>query len=291
MENIYEKAGRFLNEYHKTYCEYMTKTESVFKIYCARLVFRVAVFITAIQIYLQDKNSLNITNNSSLSDGIKPLHILWLVLAVEMAQKFFPQKITSMGCRKQFKSAYLPSQKRPGALEIAALIKAENAAAKKVFAVWFGGNAVVAVLYYARVLSESEMVLLSLFYSVCDLLGLLLFCPFQSFILKNRCCVTCRIFNWDSIMMLTPLIFVRNFFSWSLVLVALFLLIRWEVTYRRYPQRFLEESNENLQCRHCHEKICRIKRHVYFGKAGLRYLKIASGIKKSEKSRVREVSS
>lgn len=245
----------------------------MFRLYCTRLACRVAVLIAAILLYITDKNSLVISNGFSLAGGIKPIHILWLILLASMVQKFFPQRITSMGCRKQFKSTYAPGAQKPTQSEIAAWIKAEDAAAKKVLTVWLSGNAVVAVLYKTRILSESEMVLLSLFYFVGDLVCVLLYCPFQSVIMKNRCCITCRIFNWDSIMMLTPLIFIRSFFSGSLILAALLLLIRWEVTYRRYPQRFLAESNENLQCRHCREKICRIKRHLFFRKTGLHYIK------------------
>lgn len=232
----------------------------MFKIYSIRLVIRIGVFLRAIQMYLKDKNSLIISKGLSLNNGIKPLHFLWLILAFEIILKFFPQKITSIGCRKQFKSNYLPSKNMPTQSEINTWIKEEDTAAKKVFAVWCGGNTIVAMLYFAKVLKESEMVLLSLFYFVGDLICLLFFCPFQSLIMKNRCCVTCRIFNWDSIMFCTPLIFIPSFFSWSLVLIALVLVVWWEFAYRKYPQRFFEGCNENLKCEHCNESLCKMKK-------------------------------
>lgn len=236
----------------------------MFRLYCARLAFRIALFIAAVRLYIRDQNSLIISKGFSFANGVKPVHILWLILLTGMVQKFFPQKITSMGCRKQFKSTYAPSEGNFIKSGIAAWVKEEDAAAIKVFIVWFGGNSVVAILYRTGILNESALVLLSLFYYVCDLVCVLFYCPLQSLIMKNRCCVTCRIFNWDSIMILTPLIFVRSIFSGSLVLIALILLIRWEATYRKSPQRFWEESNINLQCRHCHEKTCRIKRRVQY---------------------------
>lgn len=229
------------------------------KIYSLRLVIRVVVFMRAIQMYIRDKSSLVISNGLSFQNGINPLHFLWIILVLEMISKFFPQNITSIGCRKQFKSNYLSCKNKPTELEINTWIKEENTAAKKVFAVWFGGNAIVAILYFTKVLSESEMVLLSLFYFVGDLICVLFFCPFQSLIMKNRCCVTCRIFNWDSIMFCTPLIFIQSFFSWSLVLIALVLVAWWEFTYWKYPQRFFEGSNENLKCEYCHDKLCKMK--------------------------------
>ncbi len=234
----------------------------MFKIYCARLVVRIGVLMVAIQMYLRDKNSLIISKGLSLKNGIKPLHLLWMILAVEMISKFFPQKITSIGCRKQFKANYRASERMPIKVEITNWKKQENIAAKKVFAGWFGGNALIAILYFTKVLSESEMVLLSLFYFVGDLICVVLFCPFQSFIMENRCCITCRIFNWDSMMFCTPLIFIRSIFSWSLVLIALVLLVWWEFVFWKYPQRFFEKSNENLKCQHCNEHLCLLKKLI-----------------------------
>jgi hypothetical protein len=209
--------------------------------------------------YISDKDVLVISNGMPLSAGIKPLHILWLILTAEMMLKFIPQKVMSMGCRKQFKVNYAPGAKAPLKTEIAVWMRRENAAALKVAVVWLGGNTIVALLYFAKILGESEMVLLSFFYYVGDLICILFYCPFQSFIMKNRCCVTCRIFNWDSMMMFTPLVFIRSFFSWSLVLIALFLLVHWEVTYRRYPERFFEGSNQNLTCAYCSDHLCRVR--------------------------------
>jgi hypothetical protein len=229
------------------------------RIYRARLVFRITVFIAAICKYINDKNILIISNGMPLSNGIKPLHILWLILTAEMMLKFFPLRVMSMGCRKQFKVNYAPGAPEPIQTEITAWMRSENAAALKVAAVWLGGNTIVALLYYAKVLGESEMVLLSLFYYVGDLICILFYCPFQSLIMKNRCCVTCRIFNWDSMMMFTPLVFIRSFFSWSLALVALCLFVQWEITYWRYPQRFFEGSNRNLTCGYCSDHLCRVK--------------------------------
>ena len=65
--------------------------------------------------------------------------------------------------------------------------------------------------------------LISLFYAVCDRICVLFFCPFQVWIMKNRCCVHCRIYRWDYVMMFTPLLFVPGPYSWSLLGLALIL--------------------------------------------------------------------
>lgn len=231
-------------------------------IYRIRLVFRIAVLSIAIWMAAMDQNSLIITNGLTLRNGITFLHILWTILAAETLLKFFPSKMVSMGCQKQFKSNFLPSRNPPRQSALDAWIREENVAAKKVLMVWLGINAVAVILYFTGIWSQTEMVLLSLCYYVLDLVCILFYCPFQSLIMKNRCCVTCRIFNWDSMMMFTPLIVIPSLFSWSLVGLALLLLICWETAYRKYPQRFLEESNENLQCAHCKDNLCKAKKHL-----------------------------
>jgi hypothetical protein len=85
---------------------------------------------------------------------------------------------------------------------------------------------------------------------------ILFFCPFQTWFLKNKCCSTCRIYNWDYAMMFTPLFFVRRAYAWSLLALSVLLLVRWEITFYRHPERFSENTNEYLECRNCTEKLC-----------------------------------
>ena len=96
-------------------------------------------------------------------------------------------------------------------------------------------------------------------YYLCDLICVLFFCPFQTFLMGNRCCVNCRIFAWGSWMMATPMAFIPHWFSWSLVGLGLVVLVVWEVRFRRYPERFWFGSNKLLQCAHCQEQLCRYK--------------------------------
>jgi|SRR5690554_723672 len=233
------------------------------KIYGVKLLIRIIVFAWGVLIYVKNKSGLIVSDSLSLANGIQPLHILWMILAAEIIQKFFPKARTSIGCRKHFKANYAPNMIKPAKSEITAWIKTENTAAKKVFALWFGGNLIIAALYYQQVLSESEMVMLTLCYYIGDLICVLLYCPFQFFIMKNRCCITCRIFNWDSLMIVTPLIFIPSFFSWSLVFLATLSFIRWESVFHRHPQRFWGKTNDNLKCGLCEEKLCLLKSAVY----------------------------
>ncbi|MBQ9750293.1 MAG: hypothetical protein IJV87_06925, partial [Clostridia bacterium] len=99
-------------------------------------------------------------------------------------------------------------------------------------------------------------------YGVCDMICILFFCPFQTWFMKNRCCTTCRIYNWDFAMMFTPFIFIPNVYTWSLLGFALALLARWEITVHKHPERFSEKTNACLSCKNCEEKLCHHKQEL-----------------------------
>ena len=80
--------------------------------------------------------------------------------------------------------------------------------------------------------------------------------------MKNKCCSTCRIYNWDYAMMFTPLFFVRKTYTWSLLVLSVALLVRWEITFFLHPERFSEKTNDYLQCRNCTEKLCVHKKQL-----------------------------
>ena len=146
---------------------------------------------------------------------------------------------------------------------------------------WIALNAVFGILYYAHLIDEGVLLLLSLFYSVCDVICILFFCPFQTWFMKNKCCATCRIYNWDYAMMLTPLVFVRNVYTWSLLAMALCLLIKWEFLVKKHPERFSEKSNAALSCVNCTEKLCHHKTQLqHFLKSGRFNLKGNTFLKK-----------
>lgn len=138
-------------------------------------------------------------------------------------------------------------------------VRQQNRGALKVAAVWLTGNLVFGILYWRRTIGVAELVLLCALYYLCDLICVLFFCPFQTFLMGNRCCVNCRIFAWGSWMMATPMAFIPHWFSWSLVGLGLVVLVVWEVRFRRYPERFWFGSNKLLQCAHCQEQLCRYK--------------------------------
>lgn len=122
---------------------------------------------------------------------------------------------------------------------------------------WVVANALVAWgLSAAGWLTPEVCVLWSLFYFVFDMVCVVAWCPLQLFLMRNRCCTTCQIFNWDAIMVATPLVFAGGWYSWILVGVALAILARWELAFVRHPERFDERTNAALSCAHCADKLC-----------------------------------
>lgn len=115
--------------------------------------------------------------------------------------------------------------------------------------------AAIGALYYTGVLDKANLFMISVLFYVCDLICVLIWCPFR-LILKNRCCTTCRIFNWDHLMMFSPLIFMGGFYAGSLVAMAAVAWLVWELCVMMYPERFWDHSNEALKCSECTDKLC-----------------------------------
>ena len=183
------------------------------------------------------------------------LVFIWAFFIVEMILRFFPSKFESPGCQKQFAKNYVKTGNTK--IEIQ-----DNNAVMLVALIWIAFNGVFGALHMRGILDDGIMILLCSFYSVCDMICILFFCPFQSWLLKNKCCCTCRIYNWDYAMMFTPLFFVQKSYTWSLLVISMALLARWEITFYKYPERFSETTNAYLHCQNCTEKLCTHKKQL-----------------------------
>lgn len=209
-----------------------------------KLFFRSALLIAALIDYIYSRLN-NLTERFPWV-----LSLIWIVFVVEMTLRFFPSKLESKGCQKQFVKNHTPTHSK--------IITEEHQWWRTAIVVfsWLLLNAGIAVLYFTGVIDRGIMILISLLYSVCDMICILFFCPFQSWMLKNKCCGSCRIYNWDYAMMFTPFVFIGGFYAWSLLGLSLGLLIRWEITYRRHTERFYPSTNVYLSCANCKEKLC-----------------------------------
>ena len=125
---------------------------------------------------------------------------------------------------------------------------------------WIIFNGVIAlVLGLTGNLTPQVVVLWSTFFFLSDMICVVVWCPIQLLLMHNRCCTTCQIFNWDAIMVATPLFFVGGWFGWPLVILALVVLFRWELAALTYPERFDERTNARLRCVNCIDKLCYLR--------------------------------
>ena len=233
--------------------------------YKRKLVFRVAIFIIIFFMYLIWENLDEDLLNFGFHD-LSFLHVIWVVFVFEFLLVFFRRSKVSMGSIKQFKRNYI----EPKVVATKEAIKEArhklNIQALKAFLCWSLLNGILAVLFYTKLIRNRELFLLSGAYYVADLICVIYFCPFQRWIMKNRCCVTCRIFNWDQLMIVTPLIFLNSLYSYTLIGIAAFAFIMWEYNFYRHTERFVAVSNDHLKCLNCTDKLC-VHRKPYFPKS------------------------
>lgn len=231
------------------------RLSAVSTVHYFRLFYRSALFIVLIIQYISYRMHYGADFLERLERRPVILMVMWVVFVVEMIMRFFPSRYESPGCQKQFAKNYIKS----GRTEV---VIQDNNATFLVALIWIVFNGFFGALYMRGIFDDGIMILLASFYSVCDLICILFFCPFQSWFLKNKCCSTCRIYNWDYAMMFTPLFFVKEDYAISLFVISMILLIRWEITFFKYPERFSENTNDYLRCSNCTEKLCAHKRQL-----------------------------
>ena len=221
-----------------------------------RLVYRSLLFLILLAVYI----SYRIQQSRGITERLESrpviLGIIWLIFMVEMVFRFFPSRLESPGCQKQFAKNYIRSGRTDISIQ-------ENNATVLMALIWISFNAVFGALYMLGIFDEGIMVLIASAYSVCDMICILFFCPFQTWFLKNKCCSACRIYNWDYALMFTPLFFVRKLYAWSLLATSVILLFRWEITFFRFPERFSENTNDYLKYENCTEKLCSHKKQLH----------------------------
>ena len=230
------------------------KISKISTLHYFKLVFRSALFLSALILYVRDILHGGEPWFETVRNYPALLNLIWIVFALEMLARCFPSRIESMGCQKLFARNYIP--------RLGYNVKDYRVNWKVTFAMaaaWLALNGAIGLLYWLEWIDEGILLLIALAYSVCDMICILFFCPFQTWFMKNKCCGTCRIYNWDFAMMFTPLVFVKHAYTWSLLGIALVVLLQWEITYRIHPERFYDGTNQSLLCANCKEKLCHHK--------------------------------
>lgn len=226
------------------------------KVYFARLVGRCIVLLAAVWLWIFRRDTFHILEGFNFFKKFSVLHLLWALWLFDMICQLVPVKgYISLGSHKHFLARFRPIAEKINKDTIRKYVRSTTKAAYKVMVIWVAFVALLGLLYFLDVLGKAELLLVSVAFYVCDLICVLIWCPFR-LIMGNRCCTTCRIFNWDHLMMFSPVIFVAGFYTWSLFALSLVVFAAWEICVLIHPERFWEQTNEALRCANCTDKLC-----------------------------------
>ena len=225
------------------------------KRYIVRLVLRCIILVLAALLVFTDFAPHDILQGFTFFRKFSWLHLLWLIWVLDMLQHLYPAKNIALGSHKHFKERFKPVLERISKEKIKEHVLATTRAAYKVMLVWVALIAALGVLKFTGVLQDKHLFFTSALFYVCDLICVLVWCPFR-LMMGNKCCTTCRIFNWDHLMMFSPLFFMGGFFGLSLALTSFLAWLVWELCIMMYPERFWDKSNLALKCSQCTDKLC-----------------------------------
>ena len=224
--------------------------------YFVRLICRAVIFLLCLLMCFTAPQVFTVLESGCFLTAFSPLHILWLIWVADMFQQIIPVKNkVALGSQKLFANRFRPIRKKINYQALKTYITNTTRSAYKVMLIWIALIAAIGGLYYAGAIDKIWLFMISVCFYVCDLICVLIWCPFR-LIMKNKCCTTCRIFNWDHLMMFSPLIFMGGFYSISLVVMAFLAWLVWELCVMLYPERFWESTNVALKCCECTDKLC-----------------------------------
>ena len=226
------------------------------KRYIGRLVARCVVLVLCAMLWIADPAEFAILEGMNFFRSLSSLHLLWVVWVMDMVQQIIPLKNqVPLGSQKLFANRFRPIREKINYEALRSYIVTTTKAAYKVFLLWWLLILLIGVLHVYGVVNKTGLFLISVVFYVCDLICVLIWCPFR-LLMKTRCCTTCRIFNWDHLMMFSPMLFMGGFYGLSLLVLAILAWLVWELCIMMYPERFWDQSNLALKCSECTDKLC-----------------------------------
>ena len=226
------------------------------KRYIARLVGRCAILLGCLILCVKAPSVFSVLNGRNFFREFSVLHLLWLVWMGDMLLQIIPIKNkVPLVSQKLFANRFRPILTKINYKALREYIISTTKGAYKVFILWCLLIFFIGYLYFKGIIGKIGLFMISVLFYVCDLICVLIWCPFR-LIMKNKCCTTCRIFNWDHLMMFSPLVFMGGFYAASLLAVSLTAWLLWELCVLIYPERFWEMTNVALKCSECTDKLC-----------------------------------
>lgn len=244
--------------------------------------FRILVLVAVV--VLAFTGAVEWSGNNSVLEGMNffrhfsVLHVLWLLYAWYMLEKLLPISIIKpRGSRKYLKSEFSPTKEYEAWLAEGAPKTEESPFWQKyqkeqknyrkgallVLGAWlFGVLLIVSIRLLQKqqildyqIFGNRELLILSVLFYVGDLVCILIWCPFRDIFMKNQCCTQCRVYNWDTMMLIVPLLFIKGFYSYSLLAGAVLVVGLWEWNHCFHRERFYPTTNACLQCGNCQGEL------------------------------------
>jgi hypothetical protein len=196
--------------------------------------------------------------NFPLFISLKIYHVLWFITIIILIKRMIPGLNKKMSLGKIFARNFVGAgtdtdKKRLGFRK--SKRKADSGALRSAF-YWILLLLVMWMWRVSGMLSNIWIYVIVLFFVFMDQFCISVFCPFQ-WLMRNKCCSTCRINNWGYCMAFSPLIFIPTFWTYSILFLSIVNLIIWEYLYFRYPERFSDIYNANLMCKNCRVECTR----------------------------------
>ncbi len=207
-----------------------------------KFIFRISLFVGYILIASYYRNTIFDWNFLYLI----PIYLYFVFIALK---KFLPKN--SIAQRRFFKSNY--DRKAHDIKKLNVLVKKDNHQAVIIMSIWLACLFILGLLYYFKIVDRLFIIGLVFFFNILDLVCLYIWCPFK-IIQKNKCCSDCRIANWDSFFLFSPFIYILSFFTTSLFLLGVIILVIWEFFYWRRKEHFYKISNHKLSCKNCNKQ-------------------------------------
>ena len=224
--------------------------------YALRLAGRLAVLAACIVLCIASPEAFTVLRGMNFFHSFSPLHLLWVVWVIDMVAQLLPVRAQiALGSQKLWQMRFHPLTSVVSMNALKKYIIDVTRSALWVLLLWCALVAVIGLLAAAGVMTETALFMTTVVFYVCDLICVLIWCPFR-LIMKNKCCTTCRIFNWDHLMMFSPFLFLPGFYSWSLLAMSIAALLVWEIGILCHPERFWEKTNGALSCANCTDKLC-----------------------------------
>lgn len=250
--------------------------------YLVKFGLRILILAVVIGIVIFYPEELDVLEGMKFFQHVSVLHILWVLWVWYILEKLLPLRRHkaprgSIKCRC---SEFRPTEEYENWLtdrknirhisrqtdadeqefeQVFRMVRRQSAkGAWKVLGVWILGAIAAFLLKRYTLLDGMEngvLLILSALFYVGDMICILFWCPFRDLFMKNRCCTQCRIYNWDTLMLILPIVFVPGFYSYSLLTGAIVVVGIWEFTHLLHPERFYPLTNANLRCENCRGEL------------------------------------